>query len=122
MKYFIHILTILAVGGVFREGYHGEACSCEIKKLSPGTSCVIRVCAITAGGAGQVRAVNNFYYTSLVFQWSAVATFNTRSVCPSATAKPRVKGKPKQESLTLCWGMLYMYNYRILLKLSNVFV
>jgi len=47
----------IAVGGVFREGYHGEACSCEIKKLSPGTTCVIRVCAITAGGAGKVCVV-----------------------------------------------------------------
>ncbi|XP_065887672.1 fibronectin type-III domain-containing protein 3A-like isoform X2 [Dysidea avara] len=100
-------------GGVFREGYHGEACSCEIKKLSPGTSCVIRVCAITAGGAGQ---------------WSAVATFNTRSVCPSATAKPRVKGKPKQESLTLCWdppqyngGSLIMF-YTVLKKQSAQWV
>ena len=31
---------------------------------------------------------------------------NTKAVKPDATGKPRVKGKPKQESVTITWGML----------------
>lgn len=37
-------------------------------------------------------------------QWSDVLVLNTKAVCPDATGKPRVKGKPKQESVAITWG------------------
>lgn len=56
-KFLVHNIdyAIDDVDETYREVYHGEMCSCEIKELSPGTCCKSRVCAVSAGGMGPVR-------------------------------------------------------------------